>query len=116
MRTFYTKSKQGYNIKVGTLDLKEHEGKWVFTKHKPHYMYVVGGYGIQKDIFSGKKKYDIIDIFTKNKNIEVVINDNGRIFLSTANDWLKHHKRANYGDGQQVFLSTDYMKEVNKDV
>ncbi len=85
----------------------------IFTRNvKPeHFMRVVGGYGIQEQVFD----------YLKNNNIETIILkvDGGEWWESPLSTWVEHGNVANYGHGKQRFLSTKYMsrspsKELSK--
>lgn len=115
----YCKAREGYKIKVGVLSKDVQTKQWVFIKHKPHLMRVIGingGYGIQRNIVDDKgKEHDILNLFRKHPDTKVIIvdSDTGKSWFSKGKDWLEHQHKGNYGDGTQVFLSVDYMK--NKD-
>ena len=114
----FCKAKEGFKIKVGSIEYSPVLGTYVFKKHKPHLMKVVGvngGYGIQKFVRNSiGTEYDILNLFRKSPDMVVIIQDEttGRNWLSKAIDWIEHQHKGNYGDGSQIFLSVDYMKEA----
>lgn len=114
----FCKSREGYTVKVGTFKRSEETGEWVFYKHKPYKMRVIGksgGYGIQKEVFDENgKKYDLQEIFRKHPELEILIKDpqEGEVWTSNAKTWLDHQHAGNYGYGKQIFLSVDYMTHV----
>jgi len=67
-----------------------------------HYMNIVKGYGIQKELFDkylrGKK--GVIKIHEK---------DTGRWLIASVKTWTEHSRAGNYGDGKQIFLSERFM-------
>lgn len=67
-----------------------------------HYMRVLSGYGIQKEVFDKiKQKVKWIIIFEKDTNNRL---------LSKIEDWKEHSSAQNYGSGRQIFLSEKYME------
>lgn len=113
----FCKGKQGYKIKVGNLNYDPDLGTYVFKKHKPHLMRVIGpngGYGIQKFVTdSVGREWDMQNLFRKSPDMKIVIEDidTGKRYFSQAQDWLDHQHKGNYGDGAQMFLSVDYMQQ-----
>ena len=74
-----------------------------------HFMQIVGGYGIQELAFTELQKRDI-------KNVMLRETDTGKNWYSKLGDWVDHGKVADYGHGQQRFLSMKYMLLVQKGV
>jgi len=93
---------------VGRISLVK--GGRIFYKsvvRSKHYMQVVKGYGIQKEVFD---KY-----FTDEEGkIVIKEEDTGRILISDVSIWHEHSFTADFGFGKQVFLSERYMKEGEK--
>lgn len=107
----YAKTREGFKVKVGRFTRDENTGDYLFIKNRPHFMRVVGGYGIQKHVEDeSKKKWNLQDVFRTHKDLKIVITDGQKTYISTASDWLEHYHHGNYGDGEQMFLSVDYMK------
>ena len=112
----YCKSREGFKIKVGRLTRDEETGDYMFIKNRPHFMRIVGGYGIQREVFDEKgREHNLAEIFRKRPDIKVKITDLEReaIYVSTAKDWTTHFHKGNYGDGTQMFLSVNYMKPIH---
>lgn len=67
-----------------------------------HYMRIVQGYGMQKEIF---------DQYLRGKKGRIAIKevDTGKFLIASINTWGKHSKSGNYGDGKQIFLAERYM-------
>ena len=72
-----------------------------------HFMKIVGGYGIQELAFAELEKRDI-------KNVLLKETDTGKSWYSKLDDWTTNGKVANYGHGQQRFLSMKDMLLVQK--
>lgn len=68
-----------------------------------HFMRIVGGYGINEDVFQDILGKGCKDIIIK----ETVTKQNWK---SDVRDWVEHCKIADYGSGKQRFLSLKYMK------
>jgi hypothetical protein len=66
-----------------------------------HFMLKFFGFGVQKEI---------IDMLENNDIKKIVLNTKKKPFKSTLADWIEHGKIANFGHGDQVFLSTRYMQ------
>lgn len=113
----FCKSKYGNLKKVGELSKDPTTGKWSFIKHKPHLMKIIGpggGYGIQREVYNEEGQLqDIIDIFRGHQDAKVIIHDEqtGKKWVSSVKAWLEHEHKGNYGEGLQIFLSTEYMEE-----
>ena len=100
-RIYHTDPVKG-KLFVGTLI--ERKGYLIFRKkvvRDKHYMKIVKGYGIQKDVFD---KY----LRGKKGRIEI-IERGGKYLVASIKEWTNHSKYGNYGDGRQVFLSERYM-------
>lgn len=110
---------KGFKVKVGTFVYNEFNGSWVFTKNKPYLMRIIGprgGYGIQREVTDELgKKHDIRELFKKYPEtiVEIIDSVTGNWWKSKANDWLEHFHKGNYGEGNQIFLSVDYMNKIN---
>lgn len=79
----------------------------VFIKHvnrDKHFMRVVGGYGIQEEVFNEHLR-------GKNGIIKI-IEDKKSAYEIPIWRWENNSKTADYGFGRQVFLSTKYMDEA----
>lgn len=112
-KVVFSKSKEGFNIRVGVFTKDENTGETVFLKHKPHFMRVVGGYGIQKQVQDeNKRNWNMQEVFRLHKDLKIVITDGGSKYTSTAQDWLEHYHHGNYGYGDQMFLSVEYMAKA----
>lgn len=90
-------------VKVGSL--KTTPSGLLFRKNvmrAKHYMRLVEGYGLQKEIF---------DKFLRGKKGRIAIKemDTGKFLIASVNTWEEHSKAGNYGDGKQIFLSERYM-------
>lgn len=119
MTILYCDSGRGWRIKVGRLfDKGERGSEKVFCKHRAHLMRVIGprgGYGIQRHCFTDDNtKHDLQAIFRSNPSMKIVIKDtdSDEKWQSEGLDWLEHEHKGNYGDGQQMFLSIDYMRRI----
>jgi len=66
-----------------------------------HFMLKFFGFGIQDCILQ-----KLID----DKIANIVLRTKNKSFKSTLSDWIQHGKKANFGHGKQVFLSTRYMQ------
>ena len=66
-----------------------------------HYMVKERGYGIQSDIVNRlfKERIKNIVIHTKTKDLK-----------TTLSSWIIRGHRADYGNGEQVFLDVSYME------
>lgn len=83
-------------------------GNTFFKKvQSKHFMRVVNGYGLQYDAFVEFEREGIEKI--------VVLEENGKSWMSDTKDWLMHGKIADYGRGKQIFLSMKYMSLKNKE-
>jgi hypothetical protein len=72
-----------------------------------HFMRVVGGYGIQEIAFKELEKRKV-------KNVLLKETDTKKNWYSKLSDWMEHGRVADYGHGQQRFLSLNYMLLVQK--
>lgn len=115
----FTKSKEGYPVKVGELNTEPSTKSTVFMKHRPHLMKIIGpngGYGIQRWCTDEKgKQIDLLNHFATHRDILVIIHDTdlNKTWYSLAGIWVMHEHKGNYGDGTQIFLSTEYMSNVD---
>ncbi len=76
-----------------------------FIRHvnsKKHFMKIVDGYGIQETAFDELRKREI-------KNILIEEEDTKTSWTSKVDDWKNNGKVADYGNGEQRFLSMKYM-------
>jgi hypothetical protein len=90
----------GY-AKVGSYD----KGTKTFTKpvkRSKHFMRHANGYGLQMEVFSQLQKSGA-------EKIRIIETDTHDIFNSAMTDWVIHGKVADFGYGQQIFLSEKYM-------
>ena len=99
----YIKDDKGFKKMVGTLE-KTAKGI-VFRKsvvRSKHYMRVIGGYGIQKEIF---------DKYLRGNKGRIIIqeSDTGKFLVASINTWTEHSRSGNYGDGKQIFLAERFM-------
>lgn len=97
------KDPRGFVRTVGTLDKKPKFR--VFDKQvyrDRHYMNIVEGYGIQKEVFD---KY----LRGRKGIVRVHEKDTGNWLVASIKTWTDLNHTANYGDGKQVFLSCKYM-------
>lgn len=112
-KVLYTK--QGnFKVKVGRVVSDPSSGTTTLVKHKPHYMKIVGGYGIQKFVLDEKgKEWDLQAVFKKHPELIISIPDIEReaTYYSDAKTWSERGAVKNYGMGAQIFLSTEYMKQ-----
>lgn len=69
-----------------------------------HFMHIVDGYGIQKEVAEMAKEKGIMNVLIKETNT-------GINWKSALADWFDHGKLADYGNGKQYFLSLKYMKQ-----
>lgn len=98
------KDPRGYTRTVGFfMDYGEY-GNIYFkeVKRAKHFMRVLSGYGIQKEVYDKiKNKVKWVIIFEKDTNNRL---------LSKMDVWKEHSSAQNYGFGKQVFLSEKYME------
>lgn len=108
IRVITIKDSKGIVRKVGKLFITK-SGRIYFKRvnRKKHYMRIVQGYGIQKEVF---EKY------LRGRKGSVVINetDTGDKLVASIKTWIEHSSAANYGDGKQIFLSEKYMEKSNE--
>lgn len=110
-RVVFAKTAAGFKVKVGRFTRDENTGEFLFIKHRPQLMRIINGYGIQKNVEDeNKKKWNLQEVFRLHKDLKIVIRDGEKVLTSTAQDWLEHFHHGNYGDGDQMFLSVEYMK------
>ena len=76
------------------------------VKYAKHYMKIVKGYGIQKEIFD---KY----LRGKKGVIQIKETDTGKFLVASISTWTKHSRTGNYGDGKQIFLSRRFMHNAD---
>lgn len=69
-----------------------------------HYMVKEGGYGIQVDVMTKLVKYGV-------KNVLLTTQKGTKLF-SNLTDWVKHGHKKDYGNGEQLFLNTKFMRET----
>ena len=102
------KDDKGYLRTVGYLRLGK-KGRVFFkpvTRMKNgrpyHYLKVVKGYGIQKEVF---------DKYLRGRKGRIIIKekDTGRFLVASIKTWTEHSSTANFGAGKQVFLSERFM-------
>ena len=108
----YYSSRLGYRVKVGTL-YKDEDNNWVIRKNTPHFMKVVGGYGIQRIVEDkDKNKIDIKKLISRHLDMTLIfpLEKLDVSYISKGSDWQLHSSHGNYGDGNQLFLSTRFMK------
>lgn len=113
----FCSSRLGYKVKVGTL-YKDEDNHWVIEKNAPHFMKIVGGYGIQRIVEDkGKNKIDIKKLINRYPGMTLVfpLEKLGISYISKGSDWQLHSSHGNYGDGDQLFLSLKYMKTKKYD-
>jgi hypothetical protein len=69
---------------------------------KVHYMKIVEGYGMQKEVF---------DKYLRGRKGRIIIreNDTNKWLVASIKTWTEHSSAANYGDGKQIFLSKRFM-------
>ena len=67
-----------------------------------HYMRILEGYGIQKEIF---ERY----LRGRKGRIEIKETDTGRFLVASIDTWSAHSRTGNYGGGKQIFLSERFM-------
>lgn len=114
----YCKFREGYRIRVGTL-IKNKAGR-MFIKHQPYLMRVIGengGFGVQRYVYDDSKhQIDMQELFRNHPKMIVFIpqgKTHAQSYISGGKDWLVHLHHGNYGDGDQLFLSVDYMTPVS---
>lgn len=66
-----------------------------------HFMIKLQSFGIQEEVLNRLVKERVRNIVLKTKK---------KPFKSTLTDWIYYGKLANFGHGEQVFLSTKYMQ------
>lgn len=117
--TLFCFNRSGMKVKVGeAIEYTTSPKKWLFKKSKPHLMRIIGpkgGYGIQRKVFSaGDVEIDLMEEFRKKPEMIIYIKDvdNGKEYISQGKDWSEHYHKGNYGDGSQVFLGINYMKQI----
>ena len=96
---------RGYRkvMKVGNLELGRKGRTYLKNvERNKHFMRIVGGYGIQKEVF---------DKYLRGKKGRVIIHekDTGKWLVASIETWTKHSHSGNYGDGKQIFLAERFM-------
>ena len=66
-----------------------------------HFMIKFFGFGVQAEVLDRLINNDIKNVILRTKK---------KSFKSTLADWIKYGKKADFGHGKQVFLSTKYMQ------
>lgn len=101
------KDNKGFNKTIGYLQLTK-TGR---TFYKPvirakHFMRVLSGYGIQKEVF---------DKYLRGKKGRIMIKekDTGKVLVASIKTWTEHSSSANFGDGKQIFLSERFCHNAN---
>ena len=89
--------------KVGSL--RKGKSGLVFRKNvrrDRHFMKIVQGYAIQKEVF---------DEYLRGKRgvIQIKELDTRKFLVASIKTWTKHSKTGNYGDGVQIFLGEKFM-------
>jgi len=114
----YCKSREGYQIRVGTL-IKNKMGR-IFIKHKPYLMRVIGengSFGVQRYVYDeARHQIDMQELFRNHPKMIVFIpssKTHSQGYISGGKDWLAHLHHGNYGDGDQLFLGIDYMTPIS---
>lgn len=81
--------------------------KKVVDKNR-HYMKLVEGYGIQKEVF---------DRYLRGKRGRVMLiehdGETKTYLVASIHTWTKHSSYQNFGDGEQVFLSRRFMHNAD---
>lgn len=108
---YFTAPHNNRKVKVGTL-VQLADGIAFIKKvtRSRHFMRVIQGYGIQKQVFDnhlrGKKGY-----------IFIIEDDTGKKLRASIKNWTNNSSTQNYGDGKQIFLSEKFMeKEDNNNL
>jgi len=90
-------------LTVGRL-LCSHKGRIFYkpVERKKHFMRIVSGYGIQKEVF---------DEYLRGRKGRVFIHekDTGKWLIASIKTWTHHSSTQNFGDGKQIFLSERFM-------
>jgi len=99
----YIKAEKGFDKKIGSLE-KTKSGLVYRKKVKrsKHFMRIVKGYGIQKEVF---------DKYLRGKKGRIIIReeDTGEFLVASIKTWTEHSRSGNYGDGKQIFLAERFM-------
>lgn len=99
MKTF-DKAK-GKSVMAGSI----RNGKYYRTVTNAHYMVKHQGYGIQSNVFS--------ELYAKGVHT-IVLQAKGVNLIAPLYVWVDNGVVKDYGHGDQVFLSTKFMREVKK--
>lgn len=125
MSTLYCKNRENKTVKVWEIIRNMDNGQFEMHKYKPHLMGSKANigfeaYATQLVCFRKKQKgkplhlENLHALFSRHPEVRVIINDRetGMKFESHGIDWTMYGRKADYGDGEQLFLDIKMMKRI----
>jgi len=90
---------------VGKIGVVDGVKSYVSTRRPEHFFRIYNGFGIDKNILWEISEEGVIQV------IIYYVGKNEHHYVSLIDDWFENSTSTDYGHGEQMILSKDFMNE-----